>query len=74
MTFSNHNNTPEDDEFIRQFPIPDEFDNEFIPEVEQEKSCRDCEYFTNEVILPCAVNTEKVYHPDDYSEYSLNED
>lgn len=61
-------------DFLNEIPIPNENDKEWVSKLEQEKSCRDCEYFTNEVILPCAVNTEKVYHPDDYSEYSLNED
>lgn len=69
MTFSNYNNTSEDDEFIRAFPIPDEFDSESIPEVEQEKSCRDCEYYTNEVILPCAVNPSNIYHAEDCNDY-----
>lgn len=60
--------------FLNELAIPNENDKEWVSKLEQEKSCRDCKYFTNEVILPCAVNTEKVYHPDDCSDYSLNED
>jgi hypothetical protein len=73
MTFSNHINTPEDDEFIRNFPLPDEFDPEWVAKMESELSCQECEYYNDNRILPCAVNPEKVYHADECSDYSIGE-
>lgn len=73
MTFSNHTNTPEDDEFLRDFPLPDEFDPEWVAKMESELSCQECEYYNDNGILPCAVNPEKVYHADECSDYSIGE-
>ena len=70
MTFTNYVNSSEDDEFIRQFPLPDEFDTEWVTKLEQEKSCQDCEYYNDSPILPCAINPSQAYYPDDCSDYS----
>lgn len=74
MTFSNYNNTPEDDEFIREFPTPNESDPEWVDKMENELSCQECEYYNDNGILPCAVNPEKIYQANDCLDYSLEEE
>lgn len=69
MTFSNHINTSEDDEFIREFPIPSE-DDYFGWVKDGEKSCCNCKYYDNNPVLPCAVNPEYIYDADNCQDYS----
>lgn len=74
MTFSNHINSSDDEAFLRDFPIPNEFDSDWVlKEKSSKKYCIDCEYYDETTqILPCAVNPLGVHDADncqDYHEY-----
>lgn len=73
MTFSNYNNTPEDEEFLREFPEASDLDTSWLSELESDRSCQECKYHDNNPLLPCTVNPLGVYFPDDCSDYSVGE-
>lgn len=66
--------TPEDDtfdlEFLREFPIPHVDDTEWIKDIEESLSCQECEYYNDNILLPCAVNPSNIYQANDCQDYS----
>jgi len=76
MTFSNHINSSEDDEFVREFPIPDgdlDWVNELVENSDDGKYCGECEFYDNNPILPCAVNPEYIHDAENCKDYSIGE-
>lgn len=72
MTYTNSSDDF-DFEFLRDLPVPNADDSEWVEDSEGDLSCQECEYYNDNGILPCAVNPEKVYHPDDCQDYSIGE-